>query len=887
MRMLNRIRFALNSLRNRDRFEADMNAEIADFLERDTEHRMRQGLSKDAAVRAARVEMHGVEQTRERVRELRPGVWFELFWQDVRFAARTFRRRPAYLFLALLTIALGIGANTAIFSLIHAVLMQPLPYRDADRLVLLQTQTRDSLVPQVAYLDFTDVRDQHPGIENATIFLYDAVVLERQSGERQPVRKYGLRVDSSFFETLGVNPSLGRGFAKKEMIAGNDRVVVISDRLWKQEFGKQNNILGRQILINEQPRAIIGVMPEKFEIFLPMMETFTIQDIDIYVPLPDPRDYALYRSVFMMEAIARLRTGVTQKQAESDLAYISNQLAEMYPETNGNRALVMTPLKDQMTGSVRSALHLLMAAVVAVLLVACANLANLLIGRITARDQELAVRVALGASRLRLIRQLLAESVLMVGIGGIAGIALAWAVLPQITQHLASRVPNAPGIHLNAPVLLFAIGVCLITGIASGLLPARVLWRNRNAGLHGAARGFSGDRARMRKGLVVTEIALSCVLLAGAILLGSSFLSLMRVPIGFDSGKLLTFQIRLSESRYETRKQIAQTFRAFTERMGALSGVERSTVTSSLPLSGHNSGTAVWIEGRMPASGGQPPESRWQFVQPGYFETMRVPLLSGRLFQANDLEQQTHFTVISESVARRDFPNENPIGKRVAYGPPGQETDWHEIIGVVGDVRHGTLREKPVPRVYDLLGQHADLNLFVVVRTDQKASQIMPSIRAIASQLDPGAPLYDVRTMDQWKANSVDREQMLAEIVTLFAVAALFLGAVGAYGVISSLVTQRTREIGIRMALGAEPRSVLRSTIGEGLRLAAAGLAIGLIVSFSLAPMLRGILFGIDSTDPRAFVIVIASLLLVALAACYIPARRAAHVDPILALRQE
>jgi putative ABC transport system permease protein len=504
-----------------------------------------------------------------------------------------------------------------------------------------------------------------------------------------------------------------------------------------------------------------------------------------------------------------------------------------------------------------------------------------MIGRVTAREQELAVCAALGASRGRLIRRLLVESMLMVSMGGLAGVVLAGLSLPQITERLASRVPGAAAISLNAPVLLFAVVACLLTGIVSGVLPARVLWRQTELNAKAQSR-----KEKMRKGLVVTEIAVSCVLLAGAILLGSSFLSLMRVRTGFDSTELLTFQIRLSKSRYETRKQIAHTLSEFTQRIAALPGVKSATATSSMPFSGHNTGTAVWIEGRMPPSG-QPPESRWQFVQPGYFETMRVPLIRGRLFEARDLEHKTHVTVISESIARRDFPTENPIGKRVSYGVPGGDTDWHEIIGVVGDVRHGTLREEFVPRVYDLLGQHADLNLFVAVRTSQSASQIMPSIRAILSHLDAGAPVYDVRTMEQWKAHSVGREQMLAAIVALFAAAALFLGAVGAYGVISSLVAQRTREIGIRMALGAAPKTILRSTVSEGLQLALTGLAIGVLVSFAFAPMLRGLLFGVQFADPRTFVVVAAALIVVSLAACYIPARRAARVDPMIALRQE
>lgn len=885
---LHRIVFAFKSIANRKKFETDLNEEITDFLERDARNRMAQGETRVEAERAARVNLQGVQQTRERVRELQPGIWFETLWHDVRFAGRLLSKRPGYVAAAFITIALGIGACTTIFSLIHAVLIQPLPFHDPERLVLLQTKTREGVMPQVAHLDFEDVRNQHPAIEQATLFLYDAFVVEQRmrDGGSQPMRRFGLRVTQPFFETLGAQPFLGRTFHSNEMLSGNDHVAVISHRLWKELYHLRKEVLGAQIKMNEQAYVIVGVMPANFDFFLPMTDSFVIQDIDVYVPFPGPPEYALHRSVFMFEAIARLKKNVTQSRAEADLAQISQRLAREYPDTNGDRLLLLTALREHMIGSARPALYLLTAAVLLVLLVACANLANLMIGRVTAREQELAVCAALGASRHRMIRRLVVESTLMVALGGIAGILLASLLLPYVTMRLASQLPAIASMKLNVPVLIFASATCLVTGLISGLLPARLLWRG-NVNLHAEGRSTArGGRARLRKGIVVTEIALSSVLLTGAILLGSSFLSLMRVQTGFDSGKLLTFQIRLSESRYETRKQVAQTMSRLTEKIAELHGVERATVTSSLPFSGHNTGTAVWIEGRMPPPGKQPPEARWQFVQPGYFETMRIPLLRGRLFNVGDPDRKQHLTLISESVARRDFPGEDPVGKRVSYGPPGGDTDWHEIIGVVGDVRHGTLREQPAPRVYDLLGQHADLSLFVTVRTDQPASQIMRSVRTILSGIDPGAPVYDVQTMKQYMADSAGREQILATIVVLFAVAALLLGAAGAYGVISSLVAQRTREIGIRMALGAAPKSILRSTIREGLQLVCAGLAAGLVIAFGLGPLLRGLLFGVEYADPRTFAIVAATLLLVSLAACYIPARRASRVNPVIALHQ-
>ena len=867
-----------------------MNEEISDFLERDTNEKMKEGLARESAERLARVEMQGVQQTKERVRELRPGVWFEIFWQDIGFAARILRKRPAYVALAVATMALSIGATTAIFSLLHAVLLHPLPYGDSGRLVLFQTVMPDSHVAQVSYLDFIDLRDQHPDIESATLLLNDEFVLQEQTsgGISQPMRKLGLQVMPNFFQTLGVQPSFGRGFAQNERVPGKNQVAVISNRLWKEAFGGQHNIIGKEMLLNERPFLIIGVMPPDFDVFLPMTDSFTIQDTDIYIPLPEGHPYTVHRSTFTFESIARLQKNVNFKKAEAETLQISRQLAQKNPDTNTNRFLIMTPLREYVLGGALPALHLLIAALVAILLVACSNLSNLMIGRITERDQELTIRAALGAPSSRLIRQLILESILVVGIGGLGGVFIAWFLLPQMTERLASHVPDATSIGINAPVMSFTILVCLITGIASALIPARALWRrDGTTNLNEGSRASAGiQRARMRKALVVTELALSCVLLAGAILLGSSFLSLMRVRLGFDSTKLLTFEITLSDTRYETRKQIARTLSEFTQRIAALPGVERATATGSLPLSGNNTSTSVWIEGRLPPSGIQPPEVRWQFVQPNYFETMRIPLVRGRFLEERDLERKSHVTLISESEAQRDFPNENPIGKRVSYGPPGQDTDWHEIIGVVGDIRHGTLREEPTPRVYDLLGQHAGLSVYIAIRTGLSPPRIMPSIRAIASQLDPGAPLYDVRTMEQWKTRAADREQMLVTILGFFAAAALFLGAVGAYGVISSLVTQRAREIGVRMVLGAEPKTILISTILEGLKLASAGLTIGLLAFFALAPMLRGMLFGVQYSNPGTIATVITVLLFVSLIAAYVPAQRASRVPPIIVLRQ-
>ena len=887
MRLLQRIRFALGQFFRPGKFEADLHDEVADFVAREAAQREASGETASEAARKARVEMAGIEQTKERVRGMRPGVWLETLWQDVRFAARMLRKNPGYAAVALVTMALGIGANTAIFSVVNAALLQPLPYRNAEQLVLLQTERgAEGRLPQVAFLDYQDIRAQHSGIENAAAILLDEFIT---GGDEQPARRFGLRVTPSFFSTLGVLPALGRAFTEEEAIAGKDRVAILSHGLWKEAYAGDRNVLGKTVVLDGERHTIVGVMPEKFDFFLPMTDTFVIQDTDIYVPLGPGHPLAQRRSIFTMEVVARLRAGVSRARAEAELAQISRGLAEKYPDTNSERTIVMTPLREQVVGGLRAALYLLMAAVGAVLLVACANLANLMVGRMAAREQELAVRAALGASRGRLVRQLLAESTLLVATGGALGVLLAWRLMPQFTAMLESRFGGAEKIQLDVTAVVYAVLLSAIAGVASGVLPARSLWHGRREEvLHGAGRSTSGaGRSRTRKILVVAEIALSCVLLAGAALLGGSLLALLRVPLGFDPANMVTFQVTLSSSRYQTRAQVAQSLENLKQELERLPGVTRATVSGSLPLSGHNTGTAVFIEGRMPPVGQQPPTSRWQYVQPGYFAAMGIPLVKGRDFEGRDIERNPHVTVISEAAARRDFPGENPIGKGVAYGPPGASPDWHEIIGVVGDVRHGGLREEPAPRVYDLLGQHGGLSVFGIVRSERDAAQMMPGARAAMAKIDPGAPIYSVRTMQQWMARSANRERTLATLLGVFAGVALFLAAVGAYGVIATLVAQRTREIGIRMALGAEPRTILRATVWEGAQLALIGLGLGVAASLALGPLVRGLLFGIGAADPGMFAAVAAVMLVVALAAFYIPARRAARIDPIIALRQE
>ncbi len=884
MRLLDKLTFALRGITGRRRHEEEMNDEMAHFLALESTRNQAAGMAPEEALRQARITLGG-DQTKESVREMRPGVWLETFWQDIKFAARLLRKNPGYFAVAFITIALGIGANTAIFSLVYAVLLRPLPYANPERLAIVQTdRAGEPRAPQVSYMDLEDMRAQHSGIESAGAVLLDQFIT---GGDEQPMLRDGMDVTPSLFATLGVQPALGRAFLPAGATEGKDAVAILSYGLWQESYGGRSDVLGQSILLNGKPRTIVGVLPKGFE-FNPFGHEFVTRGPEIYVPLLPTTRLARHRSIFAMETVVRLRAGVSWESAQAELNQISAGLAQKYPDTNTGRTLALTPLTEILASEARPALCLLMAAVGAVLLAVCVNLANLMIGRVTAREQELAVRVALGAARWRLLRQLLAESLMLVTLGGAAGTLLAWWFTPRLIAALGVALPSTVETKADPAVLGFGLALSLISGIASGLLPARSIWLKKfDACLHATARSTAGkSRSRLRKGLVVAEVTLSCVLLVGAGLLLSSFLALLNVQPGFDPARLLTFQLTLSNSRYETRAQVAQTLSDLTGNIERLPGVRRATVTGSLPMSGNNSGTEVRVEGRALAPGQQPPTARWQYVQQGYFQALGIRVQRGRDFEESDIARP-HVTIISESMARTVFPGEDPIGKRVTYGPSGGNADWHEIIGIVDDVKHISMREIPIPRAYDLFGQHAGLSAFVAVRTERNASQLMTDIRAILRKLDPGAPVYSVRTMEQWIGRSVRNDRALAILVGVFAFTALFLAAVGTYGVISSLVQQRTREIGIRMALGAAPNTILKGTVGEGLRLTVLGLVLGLIASISVAPLLRGLLFGVGPADPRTFVAVALLLLVVAVAACYVPARRAAHVDPILALRQE
>lgn len=798
---------------------------------------------------------------------------------DLRFALRMLAKKPAFTLMVLLTLALGIGANTAIFSVVNAVLLDPLPYKNSDRLVVLwarHAQMEDDRV-QISYPDFSDMREQSGVFENAAAILRDQWTL---SGDGDPIRVDGLRVSTSFFRLLGVEAEVGRTFLPEEDQEGRDQIAILSNELWKSRYGSDPGIAGRQIKLGDGNYTVIGVMPGGFDLEFPS------SSVDVWVPLSDRNQFAGNRQVFTFQIVARLKDDVSLDQAQAALSAVGNRLEQSYPQSNTGRSFHFLSLRDQLIGDVRPLLLMLMCAVGMVLLIACANIANLLLVRANMRRKEMAIRSALGANRWRLIRQMLTESLLLAVAGGAVGLLMADWIIDALRSSSGAAIPRAGEIGIDARALGFTLGLSTLTGIFFGLLPA--LAASRVELTHTIKEGEpASGRSRLRGFFVVGEVSLAQMLLIGAGLLAMSLVSLLWVNPGFDEKNAMTFRVSLPADRYREKHQVTGFYRQLAERIQSLPGVQSVGIVSSLPLSEQNTGSALSIQGRPLQPGEQPPTIGWQFASPGYFSAMGIPLIRGRDFAEQDIENPNHVTIIDETMARRHFAGEDPIGKRVYYGLPGAQEHWHEIIGVVGSVRHASLDADPSPRAYDLLGQSWDRQISFVVRTEGDATGIAATARSAAQSLDSETPVYGVATLEELASRSTARRRFTMFLVGSFAALALLLAGTGIYGVISYSVVQRTREIGIRLALGASRSDVLRLVARQGMSLALVGIATGLAGAFALTRLMQTLLFEVSPNDPATFALVSSLLFVIALVACFVPARRAARVDPMIALRYE
>ncbi len=873
--------------------EAEIVEELAQHLEDVYERSLRSGATELEARRAAIQELKG-DLLNELPRSQKPLHQEPVFERsgrfnlladllhDLRYAARMQRKNPAFTVIAVIALALGIGANTAIFSVVNTVLLRPLPYKDPERLVMVWEDASRHGYPRdtPAAANYVDWRDQNQVFEGMAAI---ADISFNLTGAGDPERLEGRRVSATLFPLLGVEPQIGRVFTAAEDQPGSQHVVLLSYRLWQRRFGGDPNIVGKPLTLNGESYIVVGVMPASFQ--------FPTSDDEAWVPIAFTQQEASSRGRHYLEVLARLKPGVPLAQAQSDMTTIATRLQQQYPEQNADLGAVVQPLHEHLVGDIRPALLILLGAVGLVLLIACANVANLLLARAAVRQKEIAVRVALGAKRRRLIRQFLTESILLSTLGGIVGLGIAYGGLVLLKAFIPENISQAREISLDFKVLAFTLLVSVLTGVIFGLAPAIQAARfnqidTLKEGGRDAATGGSGKR--LRSLLVMSEVAISLVLLIGAGLLINSFLRLRNVDPGFRADNLLTMKIVLPEPKYAKFQPRAAFYTDLVQRVQSLAGVRSAAVTTNLPLYRQGNSVSINIEGRPAPPPGQELIVVTRIISPGYFDTMSIPVLKGRPLTDHDTETAPNAVVISETMARRFWPGEDPLGKRIAAWAVKTPEDWAQVVGVVKDVRQFELTADPKPQMYlsyRQVGFFAPRDL--VVKTDVDPASMAATVRKAVWDIDKDQPVSNIRTMEEILSESIARQRFSMLLLAIFAGVALVLAGVGIYGVMSYSVAQRTHEIGIRMALGAQTGAVLKLAVGYGMKLVLIGIVVGLIAAFALTRLMATLLFGVTATDPTTFTLISLLLIAVAALASYIPARRATKVNPIIALRYE
>ncbi|MFY9556006.1 MAG: ABC transporter permease [Blastocatellia bacterium] len=808
----------------------------------------------------------------------------EALWHDLKYGARMLLKGPAFTAVAVIALALGIGANTAIFSVVNAVLLRALPYRDADKLAIVWEKSKKNEQNVVNPANFMDWAEQNNVFtEMAATFDQNAVML----GDGEPEEVPGQFATTNLFSMLGVEPILGRTFLPDDGKPDQPRVAVLSYGLWQRRFGGDPQIIGRTLNLNRAETVVIGVMPAGFKWHI-KKGSLTAKSAELWAPWVITNDMRVRRGRFMTVA-ARIKPEVTLEQAKSEMNVIGARLEEQYNDFNAQWGVNVVPLRTQFTGELRPALLVLLGAVGFVLLIACANVANLLLSRAAARQREIAVRVAIGAGRGRIVRQLLTESVLLAAIGGAAGLLLALWGTDLLVSLSPRELADLQQVSISAPVLVFTFSISLLTGIIFGLAPAfEATGINLSESLKEGSKNVGGGNRshRLRSGFVVAEIALALVLLVGAGLLVRSFNRLQSVDPGFNAANVLTMRMSLPRRKYDTDPKRIDFFRRAVEGIRALPGVTAVGATNFLPFAGPYAGTLIEIEGRPKLPPGQGLGSGVCVTDATYFNAMQIPLKRGRLFTEQEATEMRHVVVINEAFARKNLPGEDPLGKRVTIYMKDDNVPT-EIIGIVGDSKHMGLDGEVEPMSYWPHPELAYPFMTLVIRTQGDAASIAPAARNVIQALDSEQPLADVRTMESLLSDSVARARFNTLLLTVFAVVALILAAVGIYGVMSYAVTQRTHEIGVRMALGAQTSHVLALVVRQGMMLAVLGVGIGLAAAFALTRVLASLLFGVSPTDLLTFSVITLLLGSIALLACYLPARRATKVDPMIALRYE
>lgn len=882
--MLSDLSIRIRSLFRRKSAETGLDHELRFHVEEQVEKYVRAGLSRDAARRRVQIDFGGLDQVKEDCRDARGVRWIETFIQDCAYGLRTLAKSPGFTAVALLTLMLGIGANTAIFSVVYGVLLKPLPFRDPGGLIVLHETTPKVGTVSVSYPNFVDWRAQSRTFSEMAVISNFEFNL---GGIQEPRTVNGMAVSSNFLPMLGVRPILGRGFTAAEDRAGTAPVVMLSYALWQSLFGGDAGAIGKAVTLDGRRFAVVGVLPPDFR---------SVDRTDVLEPQgvwatdnPNLNDRGERGN---LGALGRLAPRATLESARAEMNGIASRLAKAYPASNDQFGIELTPFSETFTGDLRPAVLVAFGAVTFVLLIACANVANLFLMRGAGRAREISLRIALGATRGRVIRQLLTESLLLAFLGGLLGIGVALGGIRGITKLIPEARMAGAVVNLNGVVVLFAAGTVIFATLLFGVMPAiRLTKADAQEGLKDGGRNstLSAGKKSWSGALVMAEISLALVLLAGAGLMVRSLHNLLSVDPGFRPERVLTMSIGLPDARYPKEPAILAFWMQLIERVRALPGVESAALATTLPLTDDHSRSDITIEGMPILKPGSYPHPDVHAVAENYLRTMRIRLLSGRDFEARDTAAAPKVALINERLAAQYFPNVDPIGKRFCFGRPSDKgpLKWIEIAGVVRDTKMYGLQNPSRLEVYLPFQQMVNNSMTVTVKSSVEPAAMTAAIREVVRSLDKEQPVTDVATMETVVKNSVMLPRITLTLLGLFSGLALLLAAVGIYGVISYSTAQRAKEIGIRMALGAAQRDVIRMILVQGARIAGIGIAIGMAASFLLTRLLAKLLFAVSAADPLTFAAVTLTLLAVALLACYIPARRTSRVDPMAALRYE
>ena len=810
----------------------------------------------------------------------------ESLLKDIHYGVRLLLKHPGFTTIVVVTLALGIGASTAIFSVVNSVVLRRLPYRNSERMVAIQELNPKGEKVQVTAANFLDWRSQNTVFEHlAAIKTTTANLALTDQAERIDIAQ----TSANFFSIFGIAADYGRLFIASDEQAGHAPIVVISHSLWQRRFGGDKEIVGKAITLDGKSYTVAGIAPAGFQ--YPGKTEAWLPPLKLVPELNERMDVTQSRGMGYLAAVALLKQGTSLKQAAGEMETITGRLRQQYPDTNNRRFNRVVSLHEHLVGETGPMLWLLFGAVTFVLLIACANVANLLLANASSRQKEMAIRSALGASRLRVMRQLFTESTIVALLGGAGGLLLAWSGLALITKLLPGDFPRLREISIDWRVLGFTFAASMLTAFLFGLAPAlHISKTDVQETIKESGRGTAGSlrRSRLRQALIIAEVALSVVLLAGAGLLFRSFIQLQSVNTGFVSQHVLTARLSPSGANYSNDSDYLTFYDRAMQRISALPGVQDVGVINTLPLS---KGPTVGfrIEGRALTTPDKWPGANYRSVSPNYFRAMSIPVMQGRAFTERDTDQAPLAMIINQALAQRDFPGENPVGKRISFGNTdnNRQPVWFEIVGVAANVRSLELREEPQPELYFSFLQNPFEGMSVVIRTIVEPEGLAAAIRQVVNEVDRSVPVSDFQTMDHIVSESVTQPRFNLFLLGLFSVIALLLSAAGIYGVTAYVVTQRTHELGIRLALGAQVGDVLRMILGQGMAVISIGIVLGLVAAFCLMRLMKSLLFGVSESDPLTFVAITLLLTFVALVACYIPARRATTVDPLVALRYE